>query len=1427
MQFRVLGEISISEDGRPVKIGGPRQVTLLAALLANRNDIVPLSKLVDILWDGESEPERAERTTQTYVSKLRRVVGEERLVSVRPGYRLQVADEELDSEQFEQLVHQGQALADDGTPDAARRALTQALVRWTGEPYGHLADRPWALHAVNRLLEAHVAAASSLALLSLERGDPETALHVLRPVIDRHPERENLRSLDLRARNALHGPIAASRAFQRYRTELAEHTGLEPGPELSALEAGIIRGEVADVHHANPDLVLPRRNPYKGLKSFDLADAADFFGRDAFTDTIIERLRDSRLVTIVGPSGSGKSSVVKAGVLDVYRRSQNHDARVEVMTPGRQPWAALQRRMATVDDRTDCMLVVDQLEELYTLSTPDEFEPFATYLSEELARPSSRLRVLATIRADLFDRPLSDPLLGRVIATSAIALPALNRSELEQVILGPATAVGLGIDPAVVHELVDTGLREPGALPLVEFALTELTNRIDGARISEQDLEELGGVEGAVARRAETVYDTLSRAEQDATRTLFGRLIRFNESRPTRRTAPLNELDDGSSQVADAFVAARLLVLDFDEVAGGGTISLAHEALISRWPRLRRWVESDADFIRTVDRISQSRTAWHSGGRRDDELLRGSALAAASEVARAAPRLLNSEERTFIHASLGHQRREQLQAERQHRRTKRALVIIASLLVISLAAVGLAIRAQTTAIARGEEAIAARNSAETRRLTAEAVRLVDIDRTAALLLALEAYRRQPGVETLGGLQQVLVRLGPFLGTLGGDRSYVAVEWIAHDTIAAGHPNGIDFFDVSTAERISEIELSFNGTMATNLDGTRLAVATADRTVHVFDQDGELRRSIESGAIVQALSFAPNGHDLALGDRLGAVSVWDTNNGERRAGPFTAHPEVDPSDLPEELDIPEAAAHEPSTFPIGVRSLAFDPTGMIIASAGGFKVRMLDAGHLAVLDELIVDRPSITRAARTLGRPSGLVWTGPDEIQLAVGSYRQWWRPSSGELTREQLVSEHQAPLALDGFQLRGGGDLVSLGLPLGEIQLETADGEHVLNVDIQGGVRNNGYDVAISPNGEIIAVATEGIDLFATDGSRLLARSINMSEPFEALVSADGSFVTTLDLTTPLESALWDLTGTRPARRTERTERLLPDLYGPLTTEAGGELIGLTVDELAPTGFLAEAFNAWSGTVSPTEPLVAIGMGQPGPAVLRIVDRRTGSILTELDDFVPQDGAAETNVVSVAFSPDGRYLAAAADNGVSHVWETATWSRIGTLSGGAGQVIHVAYSPNGEWLLTFGQTGTVIVRDAESLQPTSTALVDAPQGVSGFHQIGFPQSGEQVVTSVDSRPRLFDLASGTLIGEAFPGDVGASVNVSADGAAATSIVGDDALIWNLDTATWVELACAAAGRNLSTTEWAAYGSPNDAAPTTCDQWPAPNPETTE
>ena len=473
-------------------------------------------------------------------------------------------------------------------------------------------------------------------------------------------------------------------------------------------------------------------NPYKGLRAFTEADADNFYGRDELIEQLVGIVAsDTGLTAVVGPSGSGKSSLVHAGLIPALRRVERPDASwvIAVMRPGAYPFTELEAALVRAvenppatsmnllwdddsallravlrivpDDGSRLLLVIDQFEELFALVADEQRDRFLRSLITLATDPRSRSRVLVTLRADFYDRPLMHPEFGRLMTGHVVNVVPLAADELEAAALGPALRVGVTFELGLLAALIAEVSGQPNALPLFQYTLTELFDRRQDSVLTRAAYEALGGIRGAVASRAEEIYQGLDREQQEAVRQLFLRLVTVGRDSETRRVVAASELitldvDTVTMHAAvEAFATNRLLVRDRDAFSGALTVEVAHEALLSEWERLRQWIDDGRDELRQHAAYTLALDDWLTAGRDPDYLLAGGRLDHFEQWRATTTMRLTAPEREFLDEAL--QRRDQAQvaetaraAEQtrlRHRARRRAFALGATVAAIATASI--------------------------------------------------------------------------------------------------------------------------------------------------------------------------------------------------------------------------------------------------------------------------------------------------------------------------------------------------------------------------------------------------------------------------------------------------------------------------------------------------------------------------------------------------------------------------------------------------------------------------------------------------------------------------------------------------------------------------------------------------------------------
>jgi DNA-binding SARP family transcriptional activator len=707
MDFRILGPLEVRENDRLVDLGPLKQRSLLALLLLQPNRVVSTDWILEELWGDNAAGK--ENALWVYVSRLRSALEPTRdergrstvLLTRDHGYLVSVEPDAIDAHRFERQVAEGRSLLRTD-PAEASRVLAEALALWRGGALQDFADEEFARAEIARLEDLRWTAIEDRLEADLRTGAAGELVGELEALTRAEPFRERPVGQLMTALYRAGRQAEALRAFERYRRTVGEELGIEPSPELRRLQEQILlhdaRLQPPPMHDAatSPGQ-RPLTNPFKGLYPFGEADADDFFGRERLVADLVSRLASgARLIALVGPSGSGKSSVVRGGVLPALRRGAAPGSEhwlLATMVPSAFPLIELEAALLRAspeppsgladqlqqddagllraavrllpDEGGRLLVVIDQFEELFAfVDDPEEIERFIRNLETAVDDPHGRIRVLLTMRADAYDRPLAYASFGARLGEAIVNVVPLTPDELEAAAEEPVARLGVSLEPALLAELLSDVVGQPGALPIFQYTLRELFDRRTGDVLTVESYRSMGGVHGALSRRADELYDRLDPEQRAAAKQLFLRLVTITDhDQWTRRRvqgAEIVALDVdvvAMEAVIGAFGQQRFLAFDRDPVTGAPTVEVAHEALLREWDRLRQWIQDGRDDVRRHASLRAALDEWVRAEREPDYLLSGTRLAEYEQWSETTPLRLTTTEQDNL--SAGRARRQE------------------------------------------------------------------------------------------------------------------------------------------------------------------------------------------------------------------------------------------------------------------------------------------------------------------------------------------------------------------------------------------------------------------------------------------------------------------------------------------------------------------------------------------------------------------------------------------------------------------------------------------------------------------------------------------------------------------------------------------------------------------------------------------------
>ncbi|MEV6521647.1 WD40 repeat domain-containing protein [Longispora sp. NPDC051575] len=1063
-------------------------------------------------------------------------------------------------------------------------------------------------------------------------------------------------------------------------------------------------------------------SPFRGLASFNPEDADWFFGREALTSELVTRVHaldaaGGGVLILVGASGAGKSSLLRAGLVAAMRLGDPPGTlarNVILMTPGSRPMSDLEQQLAAlVAENTGdlregqvpaesthpttrlangaglLLLVIDQFEEVFTEAEVAERRSFLSALEAA----ASGAVVVVALRADFYAAALELPMLRTAARDHQVPVGPMSRAELRQAIVKPARKARITIEEGLVEILVrdatsrdmDTSIDrwENGCLPLLSHVLYTTWKTGKGQRLRIEDYQRAGGITGAVASTADAIYAQLDARHRDVARRLFLALVHLAPDTPdTRRRVSRVDLfahmgpENGTAleAVLEQFVSQRLITVDADAV------ELSHEAVLSAWPQLGAWIQADRSSLMVARQLAATAREWRIADRDPEHLYGTARLNAAQDWADSHASEVPTDVAEFLRAS----------HHRARRRTRRLQQTVAALTVLLMAtATGgiLAVRAQSGAEAARAAAVAVRDAALSRLVAARADQLRAHDPSLSAQLSVAAYQIAATSEARASLVGATGVALPTRLLGGGAQIMQAVAFHPSGRVlAAAADTGIRIWDLTDPLHGHGTTLPGVGTgtvfaLSYSPDGRLMASAGADQAVHLWSTAEDPTRPDPLGALttgsastVYSVAFSPDGHTLAVADADGTVRMWNI---------------IDPTH-PTRVGSPLPVAGG------ATKSVVFTPDNQRLVTGS-------ESGTVRLWTLADPTQPRMIGIAQGPTKEVDQVAVSPDGRMLAAGS-RDFsvylWDitdPASPTPVRDPLVGARSwintVAFSPDSTHLAAGGSDTALGVRIWDVTTGrlTATLPHPAPVT----------SVRFRPDGRTVATA-------ANDGT---ARLWPVRGP---VLAATG----------PVSAAVFSPDGR------------------VLAVGSSDVQLWNIADPRAPTPFGPPLANPdrFSGSLafSPDSRTLAVSHGASG--TIRLWDTTDPARPVA---HGPPTAAHDKIVQTVAFSPDGNLLATGADDATVRLWDTTSKTRpllVATMTGFTGIVTWVTFSPDGRTVIASSADKTIRLWNVAN--PHSPTSVGGPlsAGSHYVYSVAYSPDGRTIAaSSADSNIYLWNV----------------------------------------------------------------------------------------
>ncbi|MFB2837303.1 caspase family protein [Floridanema evergladense] len=1076
--------------------------------------------------------------------------------------------------------------------------------------------------------------------------------------------------------------------------------------------------------------------PYMGLQAFGEEDTQFFHGRETLIQQLVNKLNSSAFLAVIGASGSGKSSVVHAGLISHLKQGKQLPGSeqwwVKSVRPGANPLQALAWRMVDVGTERErayqqmelegmlyegvegfvrwlrsrpepmVILIVDQFEEIFTLAAASDRKRFLEIILKALDYASDRFKLVVVLRADFISSCLEEPLLIKALQQSSILVPPyLTKEDYRQAIVIPAEKVGLHIEPELVEVLLEELNYSAGDLPLLQFVLEQLwLNRDEGELTLEAYQQKIGGLKGALERKAQAIFDSLNEKEQECAKWIFLALTQLGEGKEdTRRRIFKSELvvkkysTELVEKTLQTLTAAKLIVMNSEadeNVVGKSkgreeipldnqelplqevTVEVAHEALIRHWSTLRWWLEENRARLRLQRQLVQAAMLWKQNNRHEDFLLQGVRLAEVEDIYIKYTDELSEDVQLFIDACLEGRKQQQFQLKK---RLRRAQIAVAGISVLALSAFGFG------GLAYWQSRIAQIREIEALNSLSENY-LLSNKQLDALVTGVKAGRQLKQMMWLGNI--ILPKV----------------------------PKDIQAKTAITLRQVLSTIQEYNRfnqdseviSVAYSPDGQTIASASRDGKVILWRRDGQILRTLNGHkGGVWGVKISPNGQIVASASKDKTIKLWRTSNGKL---------------------IRTLAGHNSD-----VNYVSFSSDGKLIASASKDKtIKIWKTTNGQLLKTLVGYNDKVMSVSFS-----------PDSQTIVSGSRDntiKLWRSNDGQLLKSWTGHNN----GVFAVSFSPDGKLIASAGADGSIKLwKSSDISDITLLRTLPGHNSEVNSVKFSPNGQIIVSGSRDntIKLWRTSDGKLLNTLQGHSAAVQSVTfSPDGQTIASASRDKSIK--LWRTSNNNSLPNTFQGHNAGVDSvsFSPNSNLFASSSKDKTVKLWnSRNGYLLQTFKGHKDVVnsvafSPNSKFIASASDD---GTVKLWNSSNGSLVHNLQEI--------DKVNSVNFSPNGEVIVSGSQDGAIKLWKTSNGKLLNTLQGHSAAVESVIFSPNGEMIASASRDKTI-----KFWRARDGKLLNTINGHNGqVYSVSFSPDGQTIASaSEDQTIKLWHL-NGTLL----------------------------------------------------------------------------------